>query len=133
MSDQPAALKPEAILIGHGDFSGGLLSAVQQISGRAAKFVSMSNTGKAPAEIEAALRSYVEDGGIRVIFTDLPAGSATLAARRVAREHAGLVLVTGVNLATLLDFVCTTVTSPVEAARAAADRGKASLVILERC
>jgi PTS system N-acetylgalactosamine-specific IIA component len=69
---------------------------------------------------------------VSVIFTDLPAGSATMAARRVARDRPELVLVSGVNLATLLDFVCSSAGSPAEAARAAAERGRASLVVLER-
>ena len=40
-----------------------------------------------------------------MIFTDLPAGSCTMAARRLLRERPAVVLVTGANLATLLDFV----------------------------
>jgi len=70
--------------------------------------------------------------GARVIFTDLPAGSATLAARRIVRDDPGIVLVSGVNLATLLDFVFSTAASPTEAARAAAERGKASLIVVGR-
>jgi len=67
-----------------------------------------------------------------VIFTDLPAGSATLAARRLVRNDPGLMLVSGVNLATLLDFVFNNEASPEEAARSAAERGKASLIVIER-
>jgi len=40
--------------------------------------------------------------------------------------------VSGVNLATLLDFVFSTDQSPTEAARAAAERGKASLIVVGR-
>ncbi|HXQ78520.1 MAG TPA: hypothetical protein VN797_09935, partial [Gemmatimonadaceae bacterium] len=70
--------------------------------------------------------------GAQVIFTDLPAGSATIAARRLVKETPGLVLVSGVNLATLLDFVFSTDLSPTEAARTAAERGKASLIVVGR-
>jgi PTS system N-acetylgalactosamine-specific IIA component len=131
MSESDVTQPALAILIGHGEFSAGLASAVGQITGLADRFVSMSNTGMAPTDIEAALRSQVEATGARVIFTDLPAGSATLAARRVARDVPELVLVSGVNLATLLDFVCSSAPSPREAARGAAERGRASIVVLE--
>jgi mannose/fructose-specific phosphotransferase system component IIA len=43
-----------------------------------------------------------------------------------------MVLVSGVNLATLLDFVFNTEVSSSEAARSAAERGKASLIVVER-
>lgn len=131
MSDQDAP-PARAIVIGHGEFSAGLASAVGQITGMADRFICLSNTGMAPGDIEASLRSTIAEAGVSVIFTDLPAGSATLAARRVARDVPDLVLVSGVNLATLLDFVCSAADSPGEAARAAAERGRASLVVLER-
>lgn len=131
MSEEEAPKKARAIVVGHGEFSAGLASAVQQITGMGDQFVCLSNTGMAPGDIEAALRSHLVDGA-SVIFTDLPAGSATLAARRVARDRPEVVLVSGVNLATLLDFVCSSASSPEEAARGAAERGRASLVVLER-
>ncbi|MEO7822813.1 MAG: hypothetical protein ABIS15_04330 [Gemmatimonadaceae bacterium] len=131
MSEGDAPQKARAIVIGHGEFSAGLTSAVQQITGMGDQFVSLSNTGMAPGDIEAALKAHLADG-TSVIFTDLPAGSATLAARRVARDMPEVVVVSGVNLATLLDFVCSSAASPAEAARGAAERGRASLLVLER-
>ncbi len=124
--------KPKAIVVGHGDFSAGLVSAVGQICGLADKLVVLSNTGMAPGDIEAAIRSELVRTGAKVIFTDLPGGSGTIAARRIAKENPDLVLVTGVNLATLLDFVFSAGGTPEEAARAAAERGKASLIVIER-
>jgi PTS system N-acetylgalactosamine-specific IIA component len=131
MSESEAPDPARAILIGHGEFSAGLASAVGQITGMADRFISLSNTGMAPAEIESTIRSQLEATGASVIFTDLPAGSATLAARRVARDRPDLVVVSGVNLATLLDFALSSASSPGEAARVAAERGRASLVVLE--
>ena len=124
--------KPKAIVVGHGEFSAGLVSAVGQICGLADKLVVLSNTGMAPGDIEAAIRSELVRTGAKVIFTDLPGGSGTIAARRIAKEKPDLVLVTGVNLATLLDFVFNAAGTPEEAARAAAERGKASLIVIER-
>ena len=123
--------KPKAIVVGHGQFSAGLVSAVGQICGLADKLVVLSNVGQTPQDIEATLREHLARTGARVIFTDLPGGSATIAARRIARDNPEIVLVSGVNLATLLDFVFSSGT-PEEAARAAAERGKASLIVIER-
>lgn len=123
---------PRAIVVGHGEFAGGLVSAVGQICGLADKLVVLSMMGKTPEDIEGAIREQLARTGARVIFTDLPAGSATLAARRIVKEDPGVVLVSGVNLATLLDFVFNTSVPPAEAARAAAERGKASLIVVGR-
>jgi PTS system N-acetylgalactosamine-specific IIA component len=124
--------KPRAIVVGHGEFAGGLVSAVGQICGLADKLVVLSMMGKTPEDIEGAIREEIARTGARVIFTDLPAGSATLAARRIVKEDPGVVLVSGVNLATLLDFVFNTDVPPTEAARSAAERGKASLIVVGR-
>lgn len=124
--------KPRAIVVGHGEFAGGLVSAVGQICGLADKLVVLSMMGKTPEDIEGAIREQIARTGARVIFTDLPAGSATLAARRIVKDDPGVVLVSGVNLATLLDFVFNTSVPPTEAARAAAERGKASLIVVGR-
>ena len=124
--------KPRAVVVGHGEFAGGLVSAVGQICGMADKLVVLSMMGMTPEDIESTIREHLDRTGARVIFTDLPAGSATIAARRIVRDDPGIVLVSGVNLATLLDFVFSTDQSPTEAARAAAERGKASLIVVGR-
>jgi len=94
--------------------------------------VVLSMMGMTPEDIESTIREQLDRTGARVIFTDLPAGSATIAARRIVKEDPGIVLVSGVNLATLLDFVFNTAMSPTEAARTAAERGKASLIVVGR-
>ena len=128
---EPIAVQRRALLIGHGEFADGLLSAVGQICGMRDVIVGMS-MGLTPEAIESTLRDKLTEPGASVIFTDLPAGSATLAARRIVKEDPSIVLVSGVNLATLLDFVFNATGSPAEAARSAAERGKASLIVVER-
>ena len=123
---------PRAIVVGHGEFAGGLVSAVGQICGMADKLIVLSMMGMTPEDIETTIRDELTRTGARVIFTDLPAGSATIAARRIVKDDPGMVLVSGVNLATLLDFVFNTSVPPTEAARAAAERGKASLIVVGR-
>ena len=128
--DGPA--QPRAIVVGHGEFAGGLVSAVGQICGMADKLVVLSMMGMTPEGIEEMIREQVARTGVQVIFTDLPAGSATTAARRIVKDDPRLVLVSGVNLATLLDFVFNNAVPPTEAARTAAERGKASLIVVGR-
>jgi PTS system N-acetylgalactosamine-specific IIA component len=134
MSEQTGGgpVTARAIVVGHGEFAAGLVSAVGQICGMADKLVVLSMMGMTPEDIENTIREQLERTGAQVIFTDLPAGSATIAARRLVKNTPGLVLVSGVNLATLLDFVFSADVSPTEAARAAAERGKASLIVVGR-
>ena len=121
---------PRAIVIGHGDFASGIASAVAQITGRNDALVPMSNRGLSGEAIEAALAAAVDETDARVIFTDLPGGSATIAARRVIRARDGLTLVAGVSLAVLLDFVMSEDLDRRAAARHAAERGKAAIMIV---
>ena len=118
-----------ALVAGHGDFAMGLVSAVGQITGLGGAFATLSNRDMSAADVERAMREQVDARGLDVIFTDLPAGSCTMAARRLQRERPKVVLVTGTNLATLLDFVFHTDVPPAEAAHHAADKGRAALVV----
>jgi len=129
MVDADGTVCPRAIVAGHGALPAGLVHAVEQITGRGSQLVAFSNTGLGREEIEAGLRELVERDALRVIFTDLPGGSATLAARRIARDLPELIIVTGANLAALLDFVfCDDATPAQDAARQAAEKGRAALV-----
>jgi len=80
-------------------------------------------------DIESLLRDRMMAAGVRVIFTDLQAGSCTMAARRLLRGIDGGVLIAGVNLPTLLDFVFAEGSDPVEAARHAAERGRSAIAV----
>jgi N-acetylgalactosamine PTS system EIIA component len=118
---------PVALLIGHKDFAAGMLSAVAAISGRDDMFRAVSNAGLDARGIEALLRAAVADG-VHIIFSDLPAGSTTMAARRVQRDHPEVVVVTGVNLPVLLDFAFST-RPPADAADAAVAAGHIAMTV----
>jgi N-acetylgalactosamine PTS system EIIA component len=119
---------PVAIIAAHGDLAAGFVSAVDQITGRGDLFLPMTNTGMGAAEIERALLELVDGRNIRVIFTDLPAGSCTIAARRVLAARSGIVLVTGASLPLLLDFMSHEELPPAEAATHAVERAVRSLM-----
>ena len=114
-----------AVVAGHGTFAAGIISAVDQIAGLGSHFVAVSNTGLAPGGIEALVRAALDESGAVVVFTDLPAGSCTMAVRRMAKVAPGITLVTGVTLPTLLAFALGA--EPEEAVA----RGREALMLLE--
>jgi mannose/fructose-specific phosphotransferase system component IIA len=118
-----------AIVAGHGSFAAGIISAVDQITGQGAQFASVSNAGLCLDDIQATLARALDETGARVIFTDLPAGSCTMAVRRMIRERPGVLLVTGVNLSVLLDFAMQPDADLVRAVQTALDRGRAAMVV----
>lgn len=96
---------PRAVVAGHGKFAEGLISAVEQITGMGQQLTPVSNTGLAPAAIDAAIREALIKSGAKVVFTDLPAGSCTACVRRINKISPDITLVTGVTLPTLLSYV----------------------------
>jgi PTS system N-acetylgalactosamine-specific IIA component len=129
-SATPAAgeIAPIAVIAAHGDLAAGLVSAVEAITGRGALFVPLTNRDLGPPELEALIATWV-DRGVRVVFTDLPAGSTTICARRLQRAHPELVVVTGASLAALLAFALAADKGAEEAARLAAEKARAALQV----
>ena len=75
-------------------------------------------------EIGKALKQH----GASVIFTDLPAGSCTLAARRIARLDSSISIVTGATVAMVLDFALGAGAAEPDLRRAA-ESGRAAIVV----
>ncbi len=123
---------PRAIVAAHGDLGEGLVSAVSRVAGAeaAVRLMPFSNANLGANEILDALRHAVVSSGAQVIFTDLPAGSCTIAARRLARELPGLAVVCGANLPMLLAFVMAPAVGP-ETWRLAVQKGQAAMLIAE--
>jgi PTS system N-acetylgalactosamine-specific IIA component len=119
----------KAIVAGHGTFADGMLSAIEQITGRTDVFIGVTNRDLSAQGVETLIKDVLAQSGATVIFTDLPAGSCTMAARRIQREQPAVAVVTGVNLATLLDFVFHAESGDVHAVEHAADKGRAALVV----
>src|SRR4030088_890019 len=94
-----------ALVAGHADFAFGLVSAVELITGKGSALVPIQVKGLCGDGIQQLLLDKLRETGARVIFTDLQAGSCTMAARKVIRELGEGVLVAGANLPMLLDFV----------------------------
>ncbi|CAN5830331.1 hypothetical protein BH11GEM1_BH11GEM1_28110 [soil metagenome] len=125
MSDGAA----RALVAGHADFAAGMISAVEQITGQGAALVPIQVRDLCSDDIQRVLYDTMMKTGARVIFTDLQAGSCTMAARRVLRELGAGVLVAGTNLPMLLDFALSTNANAAEAATSAAERGRVAVTV----
>ena len=118
-----------AIVAGHADFAFGLVSAVELITGKGSALVPIQVKGLCGADIQQLLLDTLRESGARVIFTDLQAGSCTMAARKVIRELGEGVLVAGANLPMLLDFALSSNPDSAAAAVQAAERGRAAVSV----
>lgn len=117
------------LVAGHADFAAGLVSAVELITGKGALLVPIQVRGLCGDDIQTLLHDTLVESGARVIFTDLQAGSCTMAARRVIREMGEGTLVAGANLPMLLDFVLSESADAGAAAMQAAERGRAAVSV----
>ena len=86
---------PRAIVAGHGDFAAGLVTAVEQITGRGWQFVPVAVHQLSVQDIEELIRQRMVDAAVHVIFTDLAAGSCTMAARHAAERGRASISVHG--------------------------------------
>jgi PTS system N-acetylgalactosamine-specific IIA component len=125
MSDVDA--RPSALVIGHKDFAAGIVSAVTAITGRTDLFRTATNYGLDTRATEAMLRDAIADG-VRVIFSDLPAGSTTMAARRAQRDFPEVTVVTGISLPVLLDYAFSA-PDAADAADTAVEKGRAAMMV----
>src|SRR6185436_8955195 len=125
----PGINPPRAIVIGHGDFAVGMQTAVDKITGHGSALLALSVQERSLSQIEDWLRANLSSTGVQVVFTDLQAGSATMAARKALRDMPTVVLVVGTNLPMLLDFVLNNSGSAIDAAKHAAERGRSAIVV----
>ncbi|HSG48083.1 MAG TPA: hypothetical protein VLA43_09745 [Longimicrobiales bacterium] len=93
------------VVVAHGEMAQGMVTAVRRIAGTPQDVLRpVSNEGRGPDELRDAILEVIGEGPA-VVFTDLGAGSCTLAARISCRDRSRVAVVTGVNLPMLLEFV----------------------------
>ena len=110
------------VIVSHSAVAQALVSAVAAIAGIDNALVPVSNEGCDSGALAERLREAVGRGPA-VLFVDLPGGSCLTSSVRYAKQHADIAVVTGVNLAMLLDFVFNREIPPAEAARRAVEAG----------
>lgn len=114
------------VVVCHGSLAGALVQAAEQISGVGGALLPVSNTGCDRETLEELVLAAV-DGRPAVVFVDLASGSCLFAVLKRLRTEQLVKVVTGVNLAMLVDFVFHRSLSPAEAAARAAAAGEKSI------
>jgi mannose/fructose-specific phosphotransferase system component IIA len=116
------------VVVCHGPLAGALVQAAEQISGLSDVLVPVSNIGCDRDALEDRIIAAV-DQHPAVVFVDLASGSCLIAVLKRLRTEQQVKVVTGVNLAMLVDFVFHRSLSPQEAAERAALAGEKSIRI----
>jgi mannose/fructose-specific phosphotransferase system component IIA len=114
------------VVVCHGGMAKALVEAAEQISGVEGGLVPVSNTGCDRDTLEQRVLAAVE-GQPAVVFVDLASGSCLFAVLKRLRGEASVKVVTGVNLAMLVDFVFHRSLPPQDAAARAVAAGQASI------
>jgi len=113
------------VVVCHGGLAAALVTAVEQITGLTGCFVAVTNSGCDRDSLEARIAEAI-GGGPAVVFVDMPSGSCLFAALHRLRDEPNVKVVTGVNLAMLIEFAFHADEPPAEAAaRAVATGGRA--------
>src|SRR5437868_88591 len=114
------------IVLAHAEVAQALVNAVQAIAGDDHGLIPVSNAGCDRAALTARLDGAIGDRA-GVVFADMPGGSCAFSAAAYARTHDRVKVVTGVNLAMLLDFAFHRDLPPAEAAVRAVETGRSSV------
>jgi mannose/fructose-specific phosphotransferase system component IIA len=95
-----------ALLVMHADLSAALLRAAEVVTGPIEGVETLSNTGLSRDQLEAEIAKRVQrwtEGGL--VFADFWGGSCHLCGASAARGRGEIVVVTGLNLPTLVDYL----------------------------
>ena len=113
----------KGVVVSHAGLAQSLVAAAEAISGVTDALVPVSNEGCDGGSLKVRIGEAI-GAGPALVFVDLPGGSCLTGAVRIARDQGhGVAVVTGVNLAMLLDFVFHRDLGPAEAAERARDAG----------
>jgi mannose/fructose-specific phosphotransferase system component IIA len=116
------------VVVCHGSLAGALVQAAEQISGLSGVLVPVSNTGCDRDTLENRVMAAL-GGRPAVVFVDLASGSCSFAVLKRLRGEPSVKVVTGVNLAMLVDFVFHRNLPPADAAARAVTAGEKSIRI----
>ncbi len=118
----------QGVVVCHGSIASALVEAAEQISGVRGVLKPVSNSGCDRGALEARILEAVGDRDT-VVFVDMAAGSCLIAVLAQLRERSNVKVVTGVNLAMLVDFVFHLAQTPDAAASRAAAAGERAIKV----
>lgn len=94
----------KGVVVGHGGLAAAMIGAAEQISGPNSGLIAISNTDCDRRTLEERIITAATPGPT-LVFIDMPSGSCHFAAMRRIQSMPDIRVVTGVNLAMLLEFV----------------------------
>ena len=95
-----------ALIVMHADLSAALLRAAEKVYGPIEGVETLSNEGRSREDLEGAIAERVtewREGGL--VLTDFWGGSCHICGASAVRGRGEVVIVTGLNLPTLLDYL----------------------------
>jgi PTS system mannose-specific IIA component len=95
-----------ALIVTHADLAQALVRAAERVVGSIENVTLLSNEGLSRDDLEDAIETCVRDwkeGGL--LLTDFWGGSCHTCSSAAARRHGEVVIVTGINLPLLLDYL----------------------------
>ncbi len=116
----------QGVVVCHAKLAGALVEATEQISGVRGALVAVSNSDCDRGSLEDRIVAAVGERS-SVVFVDMASGSCLIAVLARLRAQRHVKVVTGVNLAMLLDFVFHLSMTPDEAAARAAATGERAI------
>jgi mannose/fructose-specific phosphotransferase system component IIA len=116
------------VVVAHGAVASALIDAVGRITGETDGLRPVSNEHCDRGSLEQRISDAVGEGPA-LVFVDMAAGSCLLAVLSRLRDRPDVEVVTGVNLAMLVDFVYHRDLSPADAARRAAQAGASAIKV----
>ena len=117
------------VVVAHGDLAAALIEAAERISGIEGALTAVSNVGLSPDALQTRLVQVLGNGPA-ILFTDLASGSCAFACRSLVRTRPELAVVTGTNLAVLIDFLFNRHQDVPALARRVVEKGRAGLTVL---
>jgi len=103
---EPTGPTVPALIVTHADLGQALVRAAEKVVGTVEGVTLLSNEGRSRADLEQAIEDLVQGwsaGGL--LLTDFWGGSCHTCGASAARKHGEVVIVTGVNLPLLLDYL----------------------------
>ena len=116
------------VVAAHGGLAEALVRAVESISGVEGAILPVSNSDCDRGKLEERIHEAIA-GRPAVVFVDMPSGSCMFAALHRLKAEPNVKVVTGVNLAMLVDFVFHRALTPEGAAARAASTGGAAIKV----
>lgn len=118
----------KGVVAAHGGVATALVQAVESISGISGALTAVSNTDCDRGKLEERIHQAIA-GEPAVLFVDMPSGSCLFASLARFKQEPNVQVVTGVNLAMLVDFVFHRGLAPKEAAERAAQTGTRAIKV----